>query len=168
MKARVRLHERLEQALPRNPRRALRQRRELGHRPAIDGDAKALTGLDAAKHVGGVISQLSYGDVASHVGTTVAHELRCLSRLSRRLPLTLTVWLATTINGMSVPARLELDLDDARRRLAEAAEEAKRLEDAGEGFAANAVWERYQLIADAIEAQERRARVAERLAGSAG
>jgi hypothetical protein len=52
----------------------------------------------------------------------------------------------------------ELDLDDARRRLAEAAEEAKRLEDQGAGFAAFDAWERYQLIANAIAAQERDAR----------
>jgi hypothetical protein len=57
----------------------------------------------------------------------------------------------------------ELDLDDAKRRLAEAAERAKQLEEAGDGFAAGAEWERYQLIADAIEAHERRARVAARL-----
>jgi hypothetical protein len=31
----------------------------------------------------------------------------------------------------------ELDVEDARRRMLETAEEAKRLEDAGEGWAAN-------------------------------
>ncbi len=59
----------------------------------------------------------------------------------------------------------ELDLSDARRRLEEAAEEAKRLEDAGRGFDAHAAWQRYELIKGAIEAQERSGRAAERLAG---
>lgn len=58
----------------------------------------------------------------------------------------------------------ELDLADARRLLQAAAEEAKRLEDAGQGFEANREWERYELIRGAIEAQERSARVAQRLA----
>ena len=57
----------------------------------------------------------------------------------------------------------ELDLDDARRRLLAAGEEAKRLEDAGAGHEANAAWQRYELIRGAIEAQERSARVARRL-----
>jgi hypothetical protein len=58
----------------------------------------------------------------------------------------------------------ELDLADARRRLLAAGEEAKRLEDAGEGREAHAVWQRYEIIRGAIEAQERSARVARRLA----
>jgi len=58
----------------------------------------------------------------------------------------------------------ELDLADARRRLLAAGEEAKRLEDAGQGREANAAWERYEIIRGAIEAQERSARVARRLA----
>jgi hypothetical protein len=52
----------------------------------------------------------------------------------------------------------ELDLEDARRRLAEAAEEAKRLEEQNAGFAVFEAWDRYQLIANAIAAQERDAR----------
>ncbi len=58
----------------------------------------------------------------------------------------------------------ELDLADARARLRAAADEAKRLEDAGQGLEANVAWERYELIRGAIEAQERSARVARRLA----
>jgi hypothetical protein len=61
----------------------------------------------------------------------------------------------------------ELDLADARRRLRAAAGEAKRLEDAGQGFEANREWERYELIRGAIEAQERTARVAERVSTQA-
>lgn len=53
----------------------------------------------------------------------------------------------------------ELDIDDARKRLLEAAEEAKRLEDAGEGWAANEVWERYLTIEGAIAAHERMERL---------
>lgn len=49
----------------------------------------------------------------------------------------------------------ELDIEDARRRLAEAAARAKRLEDANAGFAVFEAWEHYQLIANAIAAQER-------------
>lgn len=56
----------------------------------------------------------------------------------------------------------ELDLDEARRRLSVAAAEAKRLEVTGDGHAANAVWTRYQLISDAIDAQERVERIARR------
>jgi hypothetical protein len=52
----------------------------------------------------------------------------------------------------------ELDLEDARRRLVEAAEEAKRLEEQNAGFAVFEAWDRYQLIANAIAAQERDAR----------
>ncbi len=62
------------------------------------------------------------------------------------------------------PPGAELDVGDARRRLHAAAQEAKHLEDAGRGFEANAAWERYELIAGALEAHERRARVARRLA----
>lgn len=54
----------------------------------------------------------------------------------------------------------ELDIEDARRRLTEAAEEAKRLEDARDGWGANAAWKRYTLIKGAIEAQERKERAA--------
>jgi hypothetical protein len=46
----------------------------------------------------------------------------------------------------------------------EAAEEAKRLEDAGEGWAANEMWELYLGIEAAIAAQARSARAAERWA----
>lgn len=66
---------------------------------------------------------------------------------------------------MTTPSRgAALDVEDARLRLRAAAEEAKRLEDAGRGFEANAAWERYELIAGALEANERRARVARRVA----
>jgi hypothetical protein len=58
----------------------------------------------------------------------------------------------------------ELDVEDARRRMLEAAEEAKRLEDAGEGWAANEMWELYLGIEAAIAAQARSARAAERWA----
>jgi hypothetical protein len=51
-----------------------------------------------------------------------------------------------------------LDLGDARRRLAEAAAEAERCEEANAGFAVFEAWDRYQLIANAIAAQERDAR----------
>jgi hypothetical protein len=64
------------------------------------------------------------------------------------------------LSAASTPA---LDLDDARRRLAAAAEEAKRLEAQGAGFAALEAWKRYELIANAIGAQERRRGVAQRL-----
>lgn len=57
----------------------------------------------------------------------------------------------------------ELDLEDARRRLASAAEEAKRLEDAGAGFDAHEAWSRYELIRGAIAAQERSLHAARRL-----
>lgn len=46
----------------------------------------------------------------------------------------------------------------------EAAEEAKRLEDAGEGWAANEAWERYLGVKAAIAGQARSARAAERWA----
>jgi len=59
----------------------------------------------------------------------------------------------------------ELDLDEARRRLSAAAAEAKRLEEAGDGYAANAAWIRYQLISDAIEAHERVERIARKRSG---
>lgn len=60
--------------------------------------------------------------------------------------------------------RPELDVEDAQRRLAAAAEEAKRHEDAGEGWAANEAWKRYTLIKGAIDAQERKQRAARKLA----
>jgi hypothetical protein len=72
-----------------------------------------------------------------------------------------------TMACMATPDRRpELDIEDAQRRMRAAAEEAKRLEDAGRGFAANAAWERYRLIGQAIAAQERRARAAARRAAS--
>jgi hypothetical protein len=62
----------------------------------------------------------------------------------------------TTMSGT------ELDLDDARRRLAAAAEDAKRHEERGEGWAAMAAWKRYEMISAAIEAQARSERAAGR------
>lgn len=59
----------------------------------------------------------------------------------------------------------ELDVEDARRRLGEAAEEAKRLEDAGAGWEANEAWKRHLLIKSALDAQERKERAARKLAG---
>lgn len=59
----------------------------------------------------------------------------------------------------------ELDVNDARRRLADAAEEAKRLEEAGQGWEANEAWKRYLLIKGALESQERKERAARKLAG---
>lgn len=59
----------------------------------------------------------------------------------------------------------EIDLDDARRRQQEAAEEAKRLEERGEGFASHAAWERYELITSAIAAHRRTERAREIIAG---
>jgi hypothetical protein len=56
----------------------------------------------------------------------------------------------------------ELDIVDARRRMRQIAETAKRLEDAGDGWAANDAWERYLTIKNAIAAQERVARIAMR------
>jgi hypothetical protein len=44
------------------------------------------------------------------------------------------------------------------------AEEAKRLEDAGQGWEANDAWEHYLTIKNAIAAQQRCERVATRLA----
>jgi hypothetical protein len=61
----------------------------------------------------------------------------------------------------------EMDLAAARERLEAAAEEAKRLEDEGAGWEANAAWKRYDLIKGAIAAHERRQRLAGRL-GAAG
>lgn len=58
----------------------------------------------------------------------------------------------------------ELDVEDARRRMLETAEEAKRLEDAGEGWAANEAWERYLDLEGAIVAHERSERAAKRWA----
>ena len=57
----------------------------------------------------------------------------------------------------------EIDVADARRRLDDAAATAKAHEDSGDGNAANAAWERYELIKRALEACERRASVAARL-----
>lgn len=68
-------------------------------------------------------------------------------------------------SGEQLAIKPELDVEDARRRLAEAAEEAKRLEDSGAGFEANEAWKRHQLIKGALEAQERKARAARRLVG---
>lgn len=59
-------------------------------------------------------------------------------------------------------AEWRFDREDAERRRDEAAEEAKRLEDAGDGHAAGAAWERFERIRGAIAAQERIARVRER------
>lgn len=56
----------------------------------------------------------------------------------------------------------ELDLEDARRRLAASAEDAKRHEEQGEGLAAMAAWKRYELISAAIEAQARSERASNR------
>lgn len=56
----------------------------------------------------------------------------------------------------------ELDIEDARRRLLVTAEEAKRLEDVGDGWAANDAWEHYLTLKNAIAAQERVARIAAR------
>ena len=67
----------------------------------------------------------------------------------------------------SLALKPELDVANARRRLAEAAEEAKRLEDAGEGWKANEAWKRHLLIKGALEAQERKERAALKLAGGA-
>jgi hypothetical protein len=58
----------------------------------------------------------------------------------------------------------ELDIEDARRRLLVMAEKAKRLEDGGEGWAANEAWNLYLDIEAAIAAQERSARAAARWA----
>jgi len=57
----------------------------------------------------------------------------------------------------------ELDLDAARQRLAAAAEEAKRLEEQNAGFAVFEAWDRYQVIANAIAAQERDMRARARM-----
>jgi hypothetical protein len=57
---------------------------------------------------------------------------------------------------------LELDLIDAQRRMGQVAEEAKRLEDDGDGWAANDAWEHYLTLKNAIAAQERVARIAAR------
>jgi hypothetical protein len=59
---------------------------------------------------------------------------------------------------------LELDIADAQRRMSQIAETAKRLEDAGEGWAANDAWERYLTLKNAIAAQERVERIAMRIA----
>jgi hypothetical protein len=56
----------------------------------------------------------------------------------------------------------ELDVVDAQRRMRQVAEVAKRLEDAGDGWAANDAWERYLTIKNAIVAQERVERIAMR------
>jgi hypothetical protein len=60
---------------------------------------------------------------------------------------------------------MEIDLAEARRRQYAAAEEAKLLEDRADGFASLAAWERYELITNAIEAQERSARARTMIAG---
>ena len=67
-----------------------------------------------------------------------------------------------------MPITPELDVEDATRRMLEAAEEAKRLEDAGDGWAANETWELYLGIKAAIAAQARSARAAERWAARQG
>jgi hypothetical protein len=58
----------------------------------------------------------------------------------------------------------ELDIADAKRRMLHTAEEAKRLEDAGQGWEANDAWENYLTIKNAITAQQRCESVAMRLA----
>ena len=50
---------------------------------------------------------------------------------------------------------VELDVADAIERRDRAAVMAKRLEDAGDGWAALAAWKEYELISSAISAQER-------------
>lgn len=57
-----------------------------------------------------------------------------------------------------------LDDDDARRRMDEAAAEAKRLQAEGRGWEAFDAWDRYQLIQRARAAQERSRRAAARRA----
>lgn len=49
----------------------------------------------------------------------------------------------------------ELDVADAIERRDRAAATAKRLEEAGEGWAALEAWKEYELISAAIAAQER-------------
>lgn len=72
----------------------------------------------------------------------------------------------STISPMNDGPQTELDIEQASRRLADAAEAAKRLEEAGQGFEAHAAWDRYLGIKRAIEAQERSARAARRLAAT--
>jgi hypothetical protein len=62
----------------------------------------------------------------------------------------------------------ELNVVEAKQRMLDVAEEAKRLEDAGEGWAANEAWELYLGIKAAIAAQARSARAAERWAARQG
>jgi hypothetical protein len=58
------LHQRVDHPLPGHPYSAGRQWSKLGDRSAVNGDAQPFTGLDPAKDLGGVISQLSHGDIA--------------------------------------------------------------------------------------------------------
>jgi hypothetical protein len=71
-------------------------------------------------------------------------------------------WARLSFYAMDVTP--ELDVAEATRRMFDAAEEAKRLEDAGEGWAANETWELYLGIKAAIAAQARSTRAAERWA----
>jgi hypothetical protein len=61
----------------------------------------------------------------------------------------------------------EMDVADAIARREHAAEQAKRLEDEGDGWAALAAWKEYELIAAAIDAQERSHLAAERAQSNA-
>ena len=56
----------------------------------------------------------------------------------------------------------ELNILNARQRMLQIAEVAKRLEDAGDGWAANEAWERYLDIEGGIAAQERSDRASAR------
>lgn len=58
----------------------------------------------------------------------------------------------------------ELDVAAAKRQMLDAAEEAKRFEDRGKGWAANEAWERYLTIKSAIAAQARSEQASRRLA----
>jgi hypothetical protein len=69
-----------------------------------------------------------------------------------------------TIIRVAMSTIPELDIIDAKRRMLQVAEKAKRLEDAGDGWAANDAWERYLTIKNAIAAQERVEQIAIRTA----
>lgn len=58
---------------------------------------------------------------------------------------------------MAATPRNRLDVEDTQRRMRELAESAKRLEEDGRGWDANAAWVRYEELKSALAAQERRA-----------
>ena len=65
-KCSIGLSQGVDDALPGHPDVAGGQRSELSNRSPVNSHAQAFTAFDPAKHLGGVISQLAHGDIATH------------------------------------------------------------------------------------------------------